>query len=138
MSTMSWTEFEPYLAERLTKVIEHQPEVLLEHDGGPWSLKADIILAVLYGMDGQVDALWRIPRVEDVLLRPISRRPTMRMDADPMADLTPSTARYVLQSSWAEITLDYPAHRDLLPADVKPSLGTNEVTAALLRYRHRI
>ncbi len=138
MSTMSWTEFEPFLAERLTGVIEHQPEVLLEHDGGPEGLKADIILAVLYGMDGQVDALWRIPKVTHALLRPIRRRLSLRADPDEMTSPSIATARYVLQSSWATMTLDYLAHRDFLPPDVKPSPGTNEVTAALLRYRHRI
>jgi hypothetical protein len=137
MSTMSWTEFQPYLAERLTRVIESKPEVLLEHDGGPEGPRADIILAMLYGMDGQVDAIWRVARAEPYLLRAVA--PTLRAmlaETEPSPHL--NTARYSLQSNWATMTLDWTMLREALPDDVHPAPGTSTVSVALLRYRHRI
>lgn len=129
--------FSSFLRQRLTAHIEAQPEVLLEHDGGPMGLKADIILATLYGMDDQIDAEWRIPRVEPHLLMPIRPRLTaIEPEPGPLLP-TMRTARYELQSNWATMQLDWLHHRDLLPADVHPAQGDYLVTVALLRYRRR-
>lgn len=130
-----WPKFSSFLRERMTAIIENDPRVLLEHDGGPCGIKADIYLATLYGHDEQVDAEWRIPRIETTLLRPIMRRPTMVAESEPSLDLP--IARYELQSSWATMDLDYLTHCDLLPLDVRPDPGTNLIRVALLRYRRR-
>ena len=122
---------------RLTHFIEADPQVLLEHDGGPLGLKADIILATLYGFDEQVDAEWRIPRVESTLLRPITPRLSLTADDADAAMPTMRVARYELQSAWAALDVDWLHHRALLPADVKPSPGTYLVKVALVRYRRR-
>lgn len=133
MSKQSWSEAEPVLREYLTRAIEAQPELLLEHAGGPEGLKADVILATLYGFDGQVDAEWRIARVEPVLLRPLQRRPTLDEDASPA--LSVPVARYELQSNWATLDVDWLALRDALPRDVRPAPASYLVKVALVRYR---
>lgn len=134
---MTWQEFEPMLRERLTRLIDSDPEVLLEHDGGPFGLKAHLYLATLYGIDGQVDAEWRIPAVTSTLLRPLMRRSSYAIpESEPGPGI--ATARYELQSSWATLNLDWMLHRNLLPDDVRPDPGTFLVTVALLRYRHRL
>lgn len=134
MQTMAWQDFEPILRDRLTRHIEAQPELLLEHTGGPEGLKADVILATLYGFDEQVDAMWRVPRVESVLLRPL---PQPLSAAVSEADLMPMmrTARYDLQSNWATLNLDWLHYRAALPPDVRPAPGTLLVSVAMVRYR---
>lgn len=131
-------EFVSTLREQLTRHIEWQPEYLLEHDGGPLALKADVILATLYGFDEQVDAEWRIPEVRDVLLRPLMQRMDWtQVDPDPVAAPTFRTAEYVLQSNWATTQVDWLRFRDMLPKDVRPPAGDFLVTVALVRYRRR-
>lgn len=131
-----WADFERYLRDVLTAKIESEPEVLLEHDGGPEGIKADLYLATLYGIDGQVDAEWRIERATGVLLRAISRRVTSRLaEPDPL-HLEIPTARYELQSNYAWMDLDYGSHVHLLPSDVTHDPSTFLVRVVLLRYRH--
>jgi hypothetical protein len=134
---MSWQEFEPMLRERLTQRIESEPEVLLERDGGPEGLRADIILATLYGFDEQVDEEWRIPDVPSRLFRALPDRQTYSLAEPPSISPNIPQATYKLQSTYAWMDLDWLAHRHLLPADVRPAPATNLVSAALVRYRRR-
>lgn len=139
MMDVAEQEFVNVLRDRLTAHVESQPEVLLEHDGGPMGLKADLYLATLYGMDGQVDAEWRIPKVEPYLLRPVRPRMSAAFDPEP-EPIMPMlrTARYELQSNWATMQVDWLHFHKMLPIDIRPDPGTYLITVALLRYRHRL
>lgn len=126
------------MRERLTAAVESKPEVLLECDGGPVGLKADLYLATLYGFDDQVDAEIRIDRAHQVWKRPIMSRVNWTAYNEPVTSPEPlRTADYVLQSNYATMNVDWLAYRDVLPDDVHPERGTHLVTVALLRYRRR-
>ena len=128
-------EFDRHVRDRLTAIIEAQPEVLLEQDGGPIGLKADLYLATLYGFDEQVDAEIRVPKPEWDLRMPIRRRLTLA-EPEPMEMVMP-VALYVLQSNYATMQVDWLHMREFLPSDVKPPPLDYIVTVALLRYRRR-
>lgn len=134
VTTMS-DEFMRLLREQLTDYIHAQPEFLLEHTGGPLGLEADIILATLIGFDDQVDAEIRITTILPVIKRAIPQRPSLSLDAPPL--VTMPTARYDLQSNWAEAQIDWLAHRHLLPEDVHPSEGDMMIKVALVRYKRQ-
>lgn len=136
MSAAPWTEFDRMFRDMLTARVEQDPEVLLEHDGGPVGLKADVIFATLYGMDEQIEAEWRIPRVEPYLLMPLRERVTIAAP-EPTAMPTMRTARYELQSNWATMNVSYSTLIGSWPADVKPDPTTLMVRVALVRYRRR-
>lgn len=130
--------FVALICDRLTRHIEAQPEVLLECDGGPLFLKADLYLATLYGFDDQVDAEIRIDRVHEVWQRPLMSRVNWASYAEPVTSPGPiRTADYVLQSNYATMNVDWLAYRDMLPDDIHPERGTYLITIALLRYRRR-
>jgi hypothetical protein len=132
--TAGWRDLDATLRRELTAAVESQPELLLEHNGGPEGLKADLILATLYGLDEQVDAEWRLSSVVPYLRRPIRPRLTASAFDEPPS-MGPPPARYDLQSNWATAKLDFLAHASMLPADVRPAPQTNVVTVALVRYR---
>ena len=128
-------EFDRHMRDRLTAVIESQPEVLLEQDGGPIGLKADLFLATLYGFDEQVDAEIRVPKAEWDVRMPIRRRLSVLDEPDPSPVMP--IAVYVLQSNYATMQVDWLYMREFLPSDVKPPPLDYLVTIALLRYRRR-
>ena len=132
---MSDPGFIRYLRDRLTATIEADPHVLLEHDGGPESLEAHLILATLYGIDEQVDHEWIVRRVQAELLAAIGRRATASVGQYDYDGQALPVARYKLQSSYATMKIDWPACRHLLPDDVRPDPGTYLATVALVRYR---
>ena len=136
--TPSWTEVEQVLRAHMEAVVNNDPRILLEVDGGPVSRTADIILATLYGLDEQVDEEMRLHRVEPVLLRAIPQRLSIALPEDDMTAMTASsfkTAEYRLQSSYA--TLNVSPLVMPLPDDVK--VGPPEFLASVLwvRYKRR-
>lgn len=131
-----WKEAEAYFVERMLATIEGDPQVLLETDGGPVGATADIVLALLYGFDEQVDAYWRLNGpVPWMLRRPIIRRLTAVQPDDDPTDATLRTADYRLQSSYARTTIADPR---LLPPDVKLAPPMFECSVLLVRYRRRV
>lgn len=99
-----WEEFELALREQAYGTIDADPRLLLETDGGPVGMKADVIFARLIGMDDNiVQDGWRLPRVEPYLLMPIplSRRERMANYEPTVADAVLRTAKFVLQSGFA-------------------------------------
>jgi hypothetical protein len=125
-----WAVIEPMLVEQAEGVINNDPSVLLEQDGGPVGMTADVILARLFGFDEQVDHDWRVRRVEPVLLAPIRDRVTVMVDDDPY--MMPRVAEYRLQSNYATLSLD----ARYAPADVIP--GPQFIVSVLfVRYRRK-
>lgn len=132
-------EFVAELRHRLTRVVESDPQVLLEHDGGPESLKADLILATLYGHDDQIDHEWRLQTVVPVLRAPIVRRVRyFDLNTDATSPGPMPVARYNLQSGYATMKLDWTLYGHMLPADIEPDRGTYLVDVALVRYRREV
>jgi len=117
------------LIEKCYATIESEPTVLLEHDGGPYGLAADIVVARLYGFDEQLDHEWRIPRIESELRTPIMPR-LSAVPSDVVASPMTRTGRYVLQSNYASANI---AGEYVVPlAPWKPA-----VSVLCLRYRRR-
>lgn len=129
-----WSDVEPMLRDRLMRTIENDPQVLLEVDGGPVGMTADIILATLYGFDEQIDGKWRIPSVTPDLLRPLNHRLTLDTPDGPPSPTFP-VARYVLQSSYASLKVS-PVSLPL-PADVKIVPPDFLATVLVVRYKRK-
>lgn len=131
-----WDHLMEALREQAYRTMDADPASLLEHDGGPLSLDVDIFMARLVGMDDEVVADWRIPRIEPYLLMPIApplRRMVSEADASALPSL--SAAKYVLQSGWATTSVSLWLADP--PKGVRPrSDGT--VKIAFLRYRRRL
>jgi len=128
-----WEEMEPVLREQAYRTIDHDPRSLLEVDGGPEGLRADVYMARLLGLDDDiVKDGWRLPRAEPHLRLPLFQRVTLAVP-DEMLYPTLRTARYELQSSFCTLRVA----AEYLPPDVK--VGPDFVaTFAYLRYRRRI
>lgn len=128
-----WDQVEPIMREQAYRAIENDPQVLLEHDGGPYGVHAEVIFARLYGLDDEIvrDG-WRLPRIEAALRLPII--PRLRISAEPVR-LEPvgRVATYVLQSGYALQTVDAMNG----PPDV-PLLPDFRVRVLYLRYRRRV
>jgi hypothetical protein len=107
MTTVSvpWSEMESLLYERMEGTVNADPRMLLEVDGGPVGRKADIILARLYERDDQSVRDMRLTRVEPEILVPLPFRSRGRVDPMPDAFEMPKAARFVLQSSFAEMKM---------------------------------
>lgn len=119
-----WEHFEAALRERAYAAIDHDPQVLLEEDGGPLGQTADVILARLIGFDDEiVHDGWRLRRVEPVLLAVESTEVVPSMTA----------ATYRLQSSYVRTRA---SAMNGMPPDVTP--GPDATFDVLyLRYRRR-
>lgn len=129
-----WMRMEAALRERAYAVIDNQPEVLLEGDGGPVGMKADVILARFLGFDDQIiQDGYRLQRVEPEWLMPIHPRMTARAQPDPPPMPMMRTARYVLQSGYVLHHLS----GEYAPADVSVDLTTLQFSVLYLRYRRR-
>lgn len=117
---------EPVLRDRVYATIESDPGFLFDHDGGPYGIKADIILARLIGHDDQIvrDDL-RLDRIRDVLLEPIFPKVTAVAAPDILS--MPRTAEYRLRSGYATVELD--------PAAIWPPQGIRPDPANGYRYK---
>lgn len=131
-----WDFIEPTLREQAYATMDADPQSLLEHDGGPEGMTADVVMARLIGFDDQiVKDGWRRERADPVLLLPIHERPKLTASLAPTeADLYPTmrTARYVLQSGYVVFAMD----AVLLPLGV-PHGPDFRTTFLYLRYRRR-
>lgn len=134
---MTESMFLRVLREQLNASIESDPRVLLETDDGPEGIKADLYLANLYDHEDRLVAEWIIERAQSVLYMPIPYRPALTLEPSEARD-TIRTARYELQSSFAEMKLDWLLYRDRLPATVRPAHGDYLVSVVLLRYRRKL
>lgn len=113
--------------EHLRAMIYREPEFLLEQDGGPVGLQADLIMADLVGEDNQVELSLidlQVPSgLPDTLRIPV---PSPELSAIEDGDVIPFhdprliVATYVLQSSWASV-----------------EILADGFTMALVRYRKR-
>lgn len=128
-----WDQAEPVMRHRAYRTIENDPQVLLEGDGGPGGVNAEIYMARLFGLDDEI--------VEDGLRLaaplPIVRLPIIPRVAylDDESDLSSPlrTADYVMQSGFALVHLaaEYaPPGVELLPDFTFRVL--------YLRYRRRL
>lgn len=128
-----WAQAEPYLRDRAYATIEADPSFLLEGEGGPYGVKADIILARLIGHDDQIvrDDL-RLERIVPVWLEPIFTRTTLARPADVLEQ--PRTAEYGLRSGFAVMETDIAAIWP--PAGVEAKTG--RYTVLFLRYKRRL
>lgn len=103
-TTMKMPEMVAVIVERMYRTMENDPQYLLMQDGGPVGRAAHVVIARLYGYDGQIDHEWRIDKAEPVLLTPPIERPSMSLEADPMLRM-PRAHEYVLQSGFTEAGL---------------------------------
>lgn len=136
MSDTLWAEAEPILRRQAYAIYDSQPEMLLEHDGGPYSLDADVLMARLAGFEDEIveDGL-RLERIYPDLLRPIAL-PLRSWLTEAAAPPEPSwrAARYVLQSGWVIMPLD----QRFAPPNVTPKVRMDgAVRVAYLLYRRR-
>lgn len=123
---------EPLLRRRAYGALEADPQVLLEVDGGPLGVDADVFIARLIGFEDEVvDDGIRLRRAEPVYLVPLHRRLSM-LEPDP-AELAPMRiSTYVLQSGYALATVA----AENAPADVAVR-DDFTVRVLYLRYRRR-
>lgn len=99
-------DLERHLRDRLEANIVNDPQVLLDQDGGPAGIRADVYLAKLIGHDDQTVAEIRVKEARDVVLLPIPARPSRLVSE--AADVYPTirTARFNLQSGYAMSKVD--------------------------------
>jgi hypothetical protein len=134
MTATMWDEIKPTLLDMMQAKIDAIPESLLERDGGPVGMKADVILARLIGWDEETVDTWRIQGVVPVLFRaiPTSLRSTLGMEPPATGIISP-TAEFVLQSCYATYRLD----ARYAPADVKIGPPTFDFSVLYVRYKRR-
>lgn len=101
-----WEQVEPIARDKAYRTIERDPQILLEGDGGPGSMQAEVYMARLFGFEDEIVADGvRLRRPEPVYFMPISSGPAwMRADED-MQPAPIRTASYVMQSGFALVTL---------------------------------
>jgi len=134
----TWDEIEAALRHKVYRTLENDPQILLEQDGGPFGVEADLIYARLIGYEDEiVKDGWRLRSIEPQLWLPItpSARSFLNPDAPPPLDVSRS-AIYVLQSGYAVMPVDpliAPDVLDLLP----PGRDWQPVRVLYLRYRRR-
>lgn len=129
-----WSRIKPLLREQAEYVINNDPSVLLEREGGPVGEQADVVLARLYGADDQVDYDWRISRAVPVLYAAIPERLTAIEPAEPTSYSSLRTAEYRLQSNFAKLRLD----GRFAPEDVSVRSPDFTFSVLFLRYRRRL
>jgi hypothetical protein len=130
-----WTEQLRHLRDEAYEgVLNNDPRILLEVDGGPVGLRADLITARLLGPDEQIVADWIIPNVEPELRMPIPERVTACVDSAVPTMPGLRVARYVLQSSYAQMELA-PGYA---PPSFLPDPPNFMCKVLFLRYRRRI
>lgn len=128
-----WDQAEPVARRKAYRTIDNDPMVLLEGDGGPGGIKAEVYMARLFGYEEEIVADgMRLRRPEPVILMPLHRRQSLLTDET--EPLLPSlrAATYVMQSGFAVVTLA----AEYAPADV--TLQDDFTFRVLyLRYRRR-
>ena len=136
MAPSFWDDVLPALNEAAHQTLDGMPESLLEHDGGPYGVKADIIVARLYGLDGEIvkDRVG-LDRILPEYLMPI-RRPLRTLMNDPAGpdSFNLPTARYVLQSGYVTMEVD----GSYAPYSVTVDVQRLQFTVLFLRYRRRL
>lgn len=133
--TRAWTEIEAFMPERAYRTLERDPQVLLERDGGPVGLDADLFHARLLGFEDEIVTEMWVRGAEPTILMPILRRPVvLRADAASLRyEMEPSrVARYELQSGF--VTLSVSAEYDPPVERLRPDFTAR---VAYLRYRRR-
>lgn len=133
--SIRWAEVERELREQAYGTLYMDPQILLERDGGPEGLHAELIYARLFGFDDEVvrDG-WRLPRVEPVLYLPIMSS-LRAVFAEPSADVVFQPTRratYRLQAAYALVAV----HGEFAPAGV-PLRPDFTFRVLYLRYRRR-
>jgi hypothetical protein len=117
--------------ENCFRTIRSEPEYLLECDGGPEGMTADIVVARMFGYDGQMDREVRLRRAEPVVRLPIAY-PGPTLAFEELAHATMSTAEYVLQSNYATVYIDA-----CLASDLPFDPITFRCKVLCLRYKRR-
>ena len=130
-----WREVEAELRDLSYRRMDSDPESLLEHDSGGPSVKADVIMARLVGLDDEIvrDG-WRLTHVAPELRLPIMRRSPMFEEIQSLPDVNLPTARYVLQNGFVLHHLD----ERYAPPGVEVGPPTFTFTVLYLRYRRRL
>jgi hypothetical protein len=131
-----WDEGLPYFVNNAYAHLDAQPESLLETDGGPVGIPADVYMGRMIGPDDQIIADVRLPSAVPEWLTPIA--PPLRVfggaEVDPLPYVPMGAARYVLQSGYATLTLG----GEYAPKDVEPGPPWCQFTVLFLRYRRRL
>jgi hypothetical protein len=131
-----WDEGLPYFVNNAYAHLDAQPESLLETDGGPVGISADVYMGRMIGPDDQVISDVRLPSAVPEWLMPIA--PPLRVFGGAEVGSLPyvpmGAARYVLQSGYATMALD----GMYAPKDVTPDPRSNQFTVVFLRYRRRL
>jgi hypothetical protein len=130
MTAIMWDQIEPTLLDLMQAKIDAMPESLLESDGGPVGIKADVILARLIGWDEETVATWRIREVAPILFRPLSLPQFIKWSG---GGIISRRAEFVLQSCYATYQLD-PRYA---PADVRIEPPTFSFSVLYVRYKRR-
>lgn len=138
MGTMTsmWAEVEPVMRERAYRRLDNDPQVLLEHDGGPLDIKADVILARLIGFEDEIvqDAV-RLSSVMPVYRLPLLPRGQFAMSEDTAPpSLNLRAAEYVLQSGYVAVNLA----PEYAPPEITVGPPTFTFKVLYLRYRRRV
>jgi hypothetical protein len=138
-----WRDIEPALRGQAYGSIDADPQILLEGDGGPSGLDADIFMARLIGYDDQIIEDTIIPHIVDQLLRATRTVNPLPLDGtshdaiwcvdDVRAEPMTLREAYVLQSGYATAT--WSLECGPMP-DVKPR-PDGTIRIAYLRYRRR-
>lgn len=141
-----WTEYEAFLRDRAYQTLDRDPRILMEGDGGPVGLDADLFHARLLGFEDEVVRDIWVRGAEPTLLMPIEQSfATMAREATDQAFLdaagiydpdlgfrTSRVARYELQSGYVVLSVaaEYQPPVERLRPD-------STARVAYLRYRRR-
>ena len=131
----AWAQVEARVREKAYRTIDRDPQVLLEQDGGPVGLDADLFHARLIGFEDEIVKEMWIRGAEPTILLPIPQRPlVLATDAETVRwEMEPSrVARYELQSGFAALSVsgEYDPPVEKLRPDFTARI-------AYLRYRRR-
>ena len=130
-----WSEVEAFMRERAYRALDRDPQILLERDGGPVGLDADLFHARFLGFEDEIVREMWVPRAEPTILMPIPQRPIWSaVDAASVHwEMEVSrVARYELQSGY--VTLSVAAEYDPPVEKLRPDFTAR---VAYLRYRRR-
>lgn len=128
-----WEQAERSARHKAYRTLDNDPRILLEGDGWPGGVKAEVYLARLFGYDDEIVAdVVRLPRPEPVYFLPIASRLGLGVADEGPTEPPIRKATYVLQSGFALVTLA----AEYAPPDVK--LRDDFTFRVLyLRYRRR-
>lgn len=127
----SWDDAVAATIARCYASIEHDPQILLECDGGPVGKRAGIVVARMYGFDDELVAEVRL--AEALLEYRMPLRDRLPVAADPVG-LLPRAAIYRLQSAYASARISSICGA---PHGIERDPATRLVEVLCLRYRRR-